>query len=59
MLPNQYQNSLEYSIKIVDWFQINKNIMYIMYVYIIALAMESKFIVPVVQLYKKVSNCDE
>ena len=30
-----------------------------MYVYILALAMESKFMVPVVQLYKKVTNCDE
>ena len=48
MLSNQYQNTLEYSIKLEDLFQINANILYIMHVYILALAMASKFMVLVV-----------
>ena len=35
-------------IKLEDWFQSNTNILYIMHVYILALAMASKFMVLVV-----------
>ena len=48
MLSNQYQNTLEYSIISKVWFQIDTNIQYIMHVYILALAMASKFMVRVV-----------
>ena len=41
-------NTLEYSIKLKVWFQLDTSMLYIMHVYILALAMASKLLVLVV-----------